>query len=139
MKKTDVVIVGAGPYGLSVAAHLRASGIEPYVVGKSMAFWKEHMPTGMLLRSRIEASSIDAPQKHLSVFAYQKAVGKIREPFPVEDFIAYGDWLQKQVAPSLDPRRVQSLSTNGGGFAVRFEDGETIGARVVVFALGIGL
>jgi hypothetical protein len=73
-----------------------------------MAFWKQNMPGGMLLRSKSEASNIDAPQKHLSIAAYEKAIGrKISDPLPIEDFIAYGEWFQKQVTPKLDTRQVR--------------------------------
>ena len=74
----DVVIVGAGPYGLSAVAHLLAAGVEPYVIGKPLAFWKHNMPRGMLLRSGIEASNIDAPQGRLSLRGYLKRTGRRR-------------------------------------------------------------
>src|SRR5262249_39781040 len=139
MKNEEVVIIGAGPYGLSAAAHLRHAGVEPYVIGASMAFWKRSMPGGMLLRSRVEASNIHAPQRSLSIFGYEKAIGRKRpEPLPIEDFIACGDWLQKQVAPALDTRRVRNVAQNGSGFIVSFEDGEALHAGSVILALGIG-
>ena len=135
----EVVVIGAGPYGLSAAAHLQNAGADPYVIGESMAFWKRNMPTGMLLRSKSEASNIAAPQKHLSIEAYQKALKrKIADPVPIEDFIAYGEWFQKQVAPNLDSRRVQEVTHDGSAFRLAFGDGETIHAKAVVLALGIG-
>ncbi len=140
VKTKDVVIIGAGPYGLSAAAYLKAAGIEPYVFGESMAFWKKSMPSGMLLRSKNEASNISAPQKHLSIFAYEKTLGRrIPDPVPIEDFIAYGDWFQKQVVPNLDTRRVENVSRNGGLFELAIDDGERVFAKSVVLALGIGL
>jgi len=136
----EVVVIGAGPYGLSTAAHLQDAGVEPYVIGHSMAFWKQNMPGGMLLRSKSEASNIAAPQKHLSLAAYEKAIErKIPDPLPIEDFIAYGDWFQKQVAPKLDTRRVQNVSHEGDVFELTMDDGENVQAKSLVLALGIGL
>jgi thioredoxin reductase len=133
-------VIGAGPYGLSAAAHLQHAGVEPYVVGQSMAFWKQNMPGGMLLRSKSEASNIDAPQKHLSIAGYEKAIKrKIADPLPIEDFIAYGEWFQQQVAPKLDTRQVQNVSHDGSIFELTFDDGEKVQAKSVVLALGIGL
>jgi cation diffusion facilitator CzcD-associated flavoprotein CzcO len=56
-----VVIIGAGPYGLAAAAHLRAAGVEPRVFGEPMAFWQRQMPKGMRLRSPWTASHIADP------------------------------------------------------------------------------
>ena len=140
VQSKEVVVIGAGPYGLSAAAHLQHAGVEPYVVGQSMAFWKQNMPGGMLLRSKSEASNIDAPQKHLSIEGYEKAIRrKITDPLPIEDFIAYGEWFQKQVAPKLDTRQVQNVSHDGNIFELTFDDGEKVQAKSVVLALGIGL
>jgi thioredoxin reductase len=140
MEKKDVVIVGAGPYGLSMAAYLGDAGVEPYVIGQPLAFWKRYMPKGMLLRSGIEASSIAAPRNRLSLVAYERATGtKFRAPIPIKDFIAYGEWFQAQVAPTLDTRSVRSVSQNGSGFDLTLEDGDRVHARSVVLALGIGL
>lgn len=138
-RTTEVVVVGAGPYGLSAVAHLQHAGAEPYVIGQAMAFWKKNMPAGMILRSKCEASNISAPQKHLSVAAYAKTIQrKLPDPLPVEDFIAYGEWFQKQVAPHLDTRQVQRVSHDGTIFELTMDDGEKIQAKSVVLALGIG-
>jgi thioredoxin reductase len=137
--RKEVVVIGAGPYGLSTAAHLQDAGIEPYVIGQPMAFWKQNMPKKMLLRSRIEASNIAAPQKHLSIEAYQRTVGrKIAEPLPIEDFIAYGEWFQKRVVPNIDLRHVQNLAHNGTVFELSMDDGERVQAKSVILSLGIG-
>ncbi len=134
------VVIGAGPYGLSAAAYLKDAGVDPYVIGQSMAFWKKNMPCGMLLRSKSEASNISAPQKYLSIAAYEKAIGRrIADPVPIEDFIAYGDWFQKQVVPNLDTRKVQNVSSDGSVFDLTLDDGERVRAESVVLALGIGL
>jgi FAD-dependent urate hydroxylase len=135
----EVVVIGAGPYGLSASAYLQNEGVEPYVIGQSMAFWKQNMPAGMLLRSKTEASNIAAPQKHLSIAAYEKVIGrKIADPLPIQDFIAYGDWFQKQVAPHLDTRQVRNLSHHQNIFELTMDDAEKMYAKSVVLALGIG-
>jgi FAD-dependent urate hydroxylase len=135
----EVVVIGAGPYGLSAAAHLQDAGAEPYVFGQAMAFWKKNMPGGMLLRSKCEASNIAAPQKHLSIAAYEKAIKRrIADPLPIEDFIAYGEWFQKQVVPNLDTRQVQKVSRDGSVFELTLDDDERVQAKSVVLALGIG-
>lgn len=139
LQTKEVVVIGAGPYGLSAAAHLLDAGAEPYVIGQSMSFWKRNMPGGMLLRSKSEASNIAAPQKHLSIKAYEKAIKrKIADPVPIEDFIAYGEWFQKQVAPNLDTRHVATVTHEDGIFEITFDDGDKLQARSVVLALGIG-
>lgn len=48
MKTTELLIIGAGPFGLAVAAHAKLSGIAVTIVGEPMAFWKHNMPAGML-------------------------------------------------------------------------------------------
>jgi cation diffusion facilitator CzcD-associated flavoprotein CzcO len=136
----NVIIVGAGPYGLSAAAHLKELGIHPHVFGRPMVFWKENMPKGMILRSEHEASNISSPQGRLSFAAYQQSVRReIPEPIPIEDFIAYGEWFQQQVAPDVDTRVVKSISPSGSGFRLTLEDGSSADAKCVVLALGIGL
>ena len=137
----EVAVIGAGPYGLSAAAYLQRAGADPYVIGQPMAFWKRNMPAGMLLRSKDEASNIAAPQKYLSIVAYAKTIKRrIPDPVPIEDFIAYGEWFQKQVAPTLDKRHVQKVSRDddAGVFDLTFDDGDTLQANSVVLALGIG-
>ena len=58
----EVAIVGAGPYGLSLAAHLDAAGIQTRVFGRPMDSWRSHMPEGMLLKSDPFASNLSDPQ-----------------------------------------------------------------------------
>lgn len=49
--KTELLIVGAGPFGLALAAQAQHDHIEHLIVGKPMEFWRANMPKGMLLRS----------------------------------------------------------------------------------------
>ena len=53
-KVKDVVIVGAGPYGLATAAYAKHSGLDYVLLGRPMELWHSHMLENMLLRSPIE-------------------------------------------------------------------------------------
>jgi len=135
----DVAIVGAGPYGLSAAAHLRAAnGLDIRVFGEPMSFWEKHMPKGMLLRSPLAGSHLSDPSRSLTLQAYQKMSGnQITAPLPLHRFTDYGRWFQSQAVPDLDCRKVDRVEKNGSGFQLTLEDGETWKARRVIIAAGI--
>jgi Pyridine nucleotide-disulphide oxidoreductase len=135
LRTVEAVVVGAGPYGLATAAHLRGAGLEIAVFGEPMASWERHMPAGMLLRSRREASSIGDPEHAWGLSAFEAAHGLgASSPVPLEHFVAYGRWFAARAAPDVDPRRVVAVEP---GFVVRLEDGEAVHARRVVVAAGI--
>jgi FAD-dependent urate hydroxylase len=137
-QQTDVAVIGAGPYGLSTVAHLRAAGVETRVFGEPMVFWQEQMPVGMFLRSAWEASQIADPHDRYTLEAYQAATGaRFGAPVPLDDFVRYGQWFQQQVAPDLDQRRVARVARDGAGFRLETADGDVVRARRVVLATGI--
>ena len=106
---TEVVIIGAGPYGLSAAAHLRSAGVDVRVFGRPMQFWAEKMPAGMLLRSPRVASNLSAPSPSGTLEAYEATAGiSPKSPLPLETFVNYGQWFQRQFIPNLDHREVSS-------------------------------
>lgn len=139
MQQYDVAIIGAGPYGLSAAAHLRKiRGLCTRVYGEAMSFWERHMPAGMLLRSPWEATHIADPDGALTLDGYTAARGNhLPTPVPLSRFIDYGRWFQEQVVPDLDTRQIRRVETVPGGFRLTTEDGETVGSRRVVVAAGI--
>ena len=67
---TEVAIIGAGPYGLSVAAHLRKLGIGFRLFGRPMHTWLTQMPKGMLLKSEGFASNLSDPDDQLTLDRY---------------------------------------------------------------------
>ncbi|MEU6825188.1 FAD-dependent oxidoreductase [Streptomyces atriruber] len=141
-----VAVVGAGPYGLSTAAHLRARGIPVRVFGDPMVSWRAHMPQGMLLKSTPVASSIDAPQRGHTLADYCDAAGVRRlvtdeDIIPIETFVAYGEWFQQRLVPELERVKVVSVdrraSGGSGGFDLKLDSGEQFTARAVVVATGL--
>jgi NADPH-dependent 2,4-dienoyl-CoA reductase/sulfur reductase-like enzyme len=135
---TDVAIVGAGPYGLSVAAHLRTiRGLDVAVFGEPMSFWAE-MPRGMLLRSAWDASYIGFPEGDLTLDRYRAESGRsFTKPVPLDAFIDYGRWFQRAAVPELDKRRVGAVRRVRDGFELELADGDTVHAARVVIAAGI--
>jgi FAD-dependent urate hydroxylase len=135
---SQVAIIGAGPYGLAAAAHLRAVGIETYTFGRVMEFWENQMPAGMLLRSSWEASHIADPERRLTLDRYQASRNvPLTKPIPLGDFIDYGRWFQQQSVPDIDERRVTSLEQTAKGFTLWLEDGDCLQTERVVVATGI--
>lgn len=134
----DVAIIGAGPYGLAAAAHLRAiDGLDVRIFGEPMSFW-EGMPRGMLLRSTWEACHIGFPDGELTLDAYRDASGRsFAKPVPLDEFVRYGHWFQQIAVPDVDRRRVIEVSPGEGEFDLRLDDQETIRAGRVVVAAGI--
>ena len=139
MTKCDVAIVGAGPYGLSAAAHLSAAnGLDLHVFGEPMSFWERNMPAGMFLRSPLAGSHLSDPSRSLTLQAYQAATGQqITAPLPLPRFTDYGRWFQSQAVPDKDPRKVERIEKNGSEFRLTVEGGETWRAHRVIVAAGI--
>ncbi len=139
MINCDVIIVGAGPYGLSVAHHLRTvKGLDVRVFGEPMSFWEQNMPVGMFLRSNWTATQIADLEGRLTLEAFQKATGRrFSLPVPLDDFVQYGLWYQRQAVPDVDRRSVVRVEADSSGFLVHLADGQVWGAQRVVIAAGI--
>jgi thioredoxin reductase len=140
-RKLEVAIVGAGPYGLSVAAHAKATGCRVRIFGKPMSSWDSAMPAGMLLKSDGFASSLSAPdgQGTLAQFCADRGMPYADKglPIPLATFVAYGHDFQKKYVPFLDRRQVRALDREEDGFRLTLEDGEEVHADRVVLAVGI--
>jgi len=138
---TDVAIVGAGPYGLSLAAHLAARGVSLRVFGRPMHTWRTSMPEGMVLKSEGFASSLWDPEGSFTLRAYceqQKLpYADMGYPIPLETFCDYGIAFQRRFVPFLDERFVTSVERLRDGFQLRLQDGDAVAARRVIVAAGI--
>jgi FAD-dependent urate hydroxylase len=140
MTACDVAVLGAGPYGLSASAHLNTvKGLDVHTFGEPMSFWERNMPVGMLLRSGWAATHIASPNESLSLEAYQSATGdRLTKPVPLNGFIQYGQWYQREAVPRVDRRKIARIERDADGFRLLLEEGPSMFARRVVVAGGIG-
>lgn len=138
---TEIAIVGAGPYGLSIAAYLRALGREFRIIGRPMETWLTQMPKGMSLESEGFASNLYDPDDQYTLERYCAEQGiryaHLGLPVTLETFCAYGLDFQKRCASSLEHKMLAKLERSSGGFTLTLDDGEIFTARRVVLALGI--
>jgi thioredoxin reductase len=136
----DVLIIGAGPYGLSIASHLGSSN-RISVVGKPMNTWTHQMPAGMRLKSEGFASSLYDPGRQFRLANYCQERGipyaDTGLPVAVETFSDYGEEFARRYVPSLQDRNVVALRAAKGGFEAELDDGAVQSARAVVCAVGI--
>jgi thioredoxin reductase len=140
MERCDVAIIGAGPYGLAAAAHLRqVKGLDVKLFGEPMSFWADHMPDGMCLRSPWGASHIADPRNEFSLDAYRTLDGNqgLADPVPLADFIRYGRWVHDRVALPTERTKVSRVDLAGDGYRLVLQDDRTVDARRVVVAGGI--
>jgi FAD-dependent urate hydroxylase len=142
LSSTEVVVIGAGPYGLSVGAHLKHAGIEHRVFGHTMGAWRSNMPAGMILKSEPYASDLSAPGNGFLARDYCDQAKEVYHerviPLSREQFIAYGSWFAGQLVPDVEETEITSLSqAPTDGFLLRTANGEHIRAARVVVATGI--
>src|SRR5579872_6772 len=107
-----VVVIGAGPYGLSIAAHLRGAGVPFRIFGDPMESWRKSMPRGMLLKSEGFASSLYDPAGRCTLEAYCREeslpYAAVGDPVPLERFVAYGEEFQRRCVPELEHQKVRA-------------------------------
>lgn len=137
--RQDTVIIGAGPYGLSVAAHLRVQNIPTLIFGKPMEFWRK-MPTSMYLKSPWSSVTISDPA-HTYTFGYFCKMHKISKQgqVPIQLFLKYSQWFQQQAVPDVDQTYVKLLAPDGKNFHLDLADGRSVKAARVVVATGLSL
>ncbi|MGA9143898.1 MAG: NAD(P)-binding domain-containing protein [Candidatus Acidiferrales bacterium] len=141
MTNCDIAIIGAGPYGLSIAAHLKARGLNFRIFGSPMHTWLTQMPRGMRLKSEGFASFLYDPAATFTLAEYCKEQGipyqDVGLPVPLETFAAYGLEFQKRFVPELENKLIVSVQQKPAGFEVRLEDGESVTAQKLIVAVGI--
>ena len=134
-ERLDIAVIGAGPYGLSVAAHLAGRNVRTF--GAPMETWRTRMPPYMFLRSDWEETSLAAPGNLGSIDRWARVTGEEREePIPLQKFLRYAEWFRQTFAPEGDPSDVVALEREGDGYRLTTAAGAELAARQVVVAVG---
>ncbi len=135
--ETDLLVIGAGPFGLAVAAQASHLGIEHLVVGRPMEFWRKNMPAGMYLRSACDWH-LDPVNTHTieRFLEEQGQTAKDIEPLSLEFYLSYAEWFQKQKRITTLPLHIERLDVADDRFTATTAEGDTIHARNVVIAPG---
>jgi len=140
-QRIDVAVIGAGPYGLSIAAHLGAQSVPFRIFGVPMSTWRNHMAAGTFLKSFGFASSLYDPTSCFTLAHFCREQGlpysDVIDPVSLETFIAYGLEFQRRFVPGLEQTDITSLQRSSAGFELVTQTGELILARRVVVAAGI--
>src|ERR1700748_2625419 len=121
MSISDVLVIGAGPFGLSISTHLRSRGVEHTIVGRPMNTWRAHMPLGLYLKSEPYGSVISAAGPRYDVATYSRLHGfddyvDRVGPLSLERFLGYADWFTDQLVPDVRALTVTSVTPVGWRF-----------------------
>jgi cation diffusion facilitator CzcD-associated flavoprotein CzcO len=135
---TQLLVIGAGPYALSTAAHAREHGIDTTIVGSAMSFWREHMPDGMFLRSgpdwHLDASFTDTLEAYLD---HRQIRPDEVDPIPIGLFLDYADWFTERKRLVIRDDAVTRLEKPNGRFEATLASGTLVRADAVVAAPGV--
>lgn len=136
----DTTIIGAGPYGLSIAAHLRGAKIPFQMLGTPLESWRSFMPAGMILKSEAFASNLWDPAKRYTLKAYCQLHGQpfeaVGAPVPLDRFLNYADWFRVQTAASPLEMKVTSVRRARSGFQICLADGHEFKTSRIIAAAG---
>ena len=135
--ETNVLIVGAGPFGLAISALASDKGIDHAIVGRPMEFWRRHMPKGMYLRSacdwHLDPLNVDTIERFVE---QQGKTPKDVEPLSLDFYLSYVDWFQTQKQIEPTPYYIKRLDQFSDHFLATTENDTTIRAQQVVLAPG---
>jgi lysine/ornithine N-monooxygenase len=141
LSNSIVAIIGAGPYGVSIAAHLQSAGIDFRIFGRPIYRWQCQMPKGMFLKSEGCASSLSDPTARYTLARYcaERGLpyGERGAPVSLEVFAQYALSFQRVLAPNVEEVMVEGVDASGDGFELRLADGTTMRASKVIVATGL--
>src|SRR6478735_8305097 len=137
--RTDLLVIGAGPYGYAAAAYAGERGIDTHVVGIPLSFWRDQMPADMYLRSGLDWY-LDANREHtFTAYVEEHGIDPADvDPIPIDVWLDHAEWFARQKGLTADPRLVADLTKPNGTFVAEMADGSRIEAEKVLVAPGVG-
>lgn len=136
----DLIIIGAGPYGLAAAAQAKQAGLNYLLIGEPMKFWRTCMPSFMVVRSPFLVSSLYSPEPGLRLEDYYRETGRTaakREKISLKIYLKYIDWYLEKAGLNTLPQSVTTLRREASGsFTATTQDGQQMQARNVIVAVG---
>lgn len=136
-ERTPLLVVGAGPFGLAMAAEATERGVDQVVLGEPMSFWRRHMPAGMLLRSacdwHLDPAGRDTFERFLET---RSQVPADVEPLPLDLYLEYAGWFAEARGIRPRPARVARLDARDGVLVATLAGGASIEAERILLATG---
>jgi len=137
----EVCIIGAGPYGLAIAAYFQFVGIEFRIFGSPMRRWLTQMPESMFLKSEGCASSLPDPMSSHTLARYCSNEGRpysdYGTPVSRETFAEYAVSFQRKLVPNVENVMVTTVRNLDDGFELRLSNGEALKTGKVIVATGM--
>ncbi len=135
--ETDLLIIGAGPFGLGLAAYCQQFSIDYLMVGKPMGFWKSNMPHGMYLRSGIDWHLDPSGTYTIENFIQSQGYDTDQlKPLSREFYLNYTDWFKEGNQIDTMDFKVHELKVYDNSFTAVSEDGNELKAKNVLVATG---
>ena len=139
-RQTDLLIIGAGPFGLAMAADAKSQNIDYLILGKPMDFWKSNMPEGLILRSacdwHLDPLGIHTIESYLQS---QNLTPSDVLPLSRNFYLGYTKWFQEKKQIEILTSFVERLDHPNDGkkqFTATLDTGENITASNVLLAPG---
>lgn len=140
MSDVAVTIIGAGPYGLSLAAHFAERKIAHRIFGRPMQFWSQiaNAADQRYLKSYCFGTNLSAPSPGFCFSDYNTPRRlETFEPCSMPNFTAYGRWFQESLVPWVEPVDVVNVKCEAGKFAISLSSGEHFVSDQVIVATGL--
>ncbi|WP_165971947.1 NAD(P)-binding domain-containing protein [Paenibacillus piri] len=135
---TDLLIIGAGPYGISLAAHAKAHCLTYTLLGYPMHFWKHQMPQNMFIRTHPDSVYLSDPHESFTLLRFAAESGiDLPVPLPRPLFVDYATWFAARTGVRFTPEHVLQLSRTADGYEAVTEGGGVYTARHAVIATGL--